>query len=412
MSEIHIIVHALKGDVLDPEVLEEMCEFLHDVYAEQQRTGACIPLGSLQPVNLTHFAPLTIAPTAPAPAPAAPAPAPATASEMLQCTPPLSIFNVRETLHNLGYGPYLAALDELAPQMNQRMLDTAAGVCSLPEGARGVLLCEGGRDAPLPCDAAACAGGGAGGPPRCVVGGADPCAVLTELQPTPEEIAAVAAIPDTPAEAAGCAALDVDGLAATVRAFRVLRTWAARAPSVAAAAAVVDALLSADFAAAPTFSNSSAVTRLVFGVPRSVGDNKMGQYAAAATTRRSSPRAAFVWRQWSYFDLYASHALMRDVGFSAGSLAFLFVYTLTQIGSFLLTLAIVASILCTLPLALLVYVVGLGVRWIGVLHFLGIFVILGIGADDVFVVLEHWKVRAWPASATPALRRLSCGPAL
>lgn len=84
---------------------------------------------------------------------------------------------------------------------------------------------------------------------------------------------------------------------------------------------------------------------------------------------------------------------MRDLGFSLGSLLFLFVYTLTQIGSLLLTLAVIGSIICTLPLSLATYSLLLGVRWVGVLHFLGVFVILGIGADDVFVVLEHWKVR-------------------
>lgn len=93
--------------------------------------------------------------------------------------------------------------------------------------------------------------------------------------------------------------------------------------------------------------------------------------------------------------MYQNDALMRDLGFSLGSLLFLFVYALTQIGSFLLTVAVVVSILCTLPLALATYSLLLGVRWIGVLHFLGVFVILGIGADDVFVVLEHWKVRLY-----------------
>ena len=33
---------------------------------------------------------------------------------------------------------------------------------------------------------------------------------------------------------------------------------------------------------------------------------------------------------------------------------------------------------------------GMGVTWVGLLNFLGIFIILGIGADDLFVILEFW----------------------
>lgn len=64
-----------------------------------------------------------------------------------------------------------------------------------------------------------------------------------------------------------------------------------------------------------------------------------------------------------------------------------------QVGSLLLTVTLVTGILATFPLTVAIYALVLGVRWLGVLHFLGIFIILGIGADDVFVVLEHWKVR-------------------
>jgi hypothetical protein len=65
---------------------------------------------------------------------------------------------------------------------------------------------------------------------------------------------------------------------------------------------------------------------------------------------------------------------------------------LLQVGSLALTVLVVFTILASFPIALAVYAVVLGIRWIGVLHFLGIFIILGIGADDIFVVLDHWKV--------------------
>jgi hypothetical protein len=71
---------------------------------------------------------------------------------------------------------------------------------------------------------------------------------------------------------------------------------------------------------------------MVFAVPRSTaadGDAgaTLAASAAALAKSHSGSDVEFVWRQWRYFDVYASHALLRDVAFSAGSLAFLFVYT-------------------------------------------------------------------------------------
>lgn len=270
----------------------------------------------------------------------------------------------------------------------------AKSICSLPPDSRGEALCSMDN---LPCALGPCSPD----PPAnstCIIGGFEPCDLLSAVDPTPAEIQTLVRMPRAPLDKDGCDAIDSAGLQATADAFRVLRAWAHRAPAFAFLSLPVDALLSADFAAAPAFTNTSAVTRLVFAVPdtQSSAVTDLAAYAAAAADRKTSSSASFIWRQWAYFDVYASHALIRDVAFSAGSLAFLLLYTLTQIGSLVLTLAVVGSILCTLPLALAVYAVVLGVRWIGVLHFLGIFVILGIGADDVFVVLEHWVVRPRP----------------
>ena len=121
--------------------------------------------------------------------------------------------------------------------------------------------------------------------------------------------------------------------------------------------------------------------------------------AAAAAAAHSGPSVDFVWRSWRYFDVYAGRALLRDVAFSGGSLSFLTLYTWSHVRSLPLTLLAVATVLMSFPLALALYDVVLGVRWLGVLHFLGIFIILGIGADDIFVVLDHWTVR--PPIARP-----------
>ena len=43
------------------------------------------------------------------------------------------------------------------------------------------------------------------------------------------------------------------------------------------------------------------------------------------------------------------------------------------------------------PLAIAVYRIAFNIAWVGLLHFLGLFIILGIGADDIYVVIEFWR---------------------
>ena len=183
---------------------------------------------------------------------------------------------------------------------------------------------------------------------------------------------------------------------ATLAAFRVMLAWSERSSQFADFALLVNALVDTSFAASN--GTASDTTRIVFGVPRHTDtDGDAGATLAAAAARLakrySTSSVEFIWRQWRYLDVYAGHALVRDVAFSAGSLTFLLLYTWTQVGSVSLTLLVVATVVMSFPLALALYVLVLGLRWIGVLHFLGLFIVLGIGADDIFVVLDHWKVR-------------------
>ena len=49
------------------------------------------------------------------------------------------------------------------------------------------------------------------------------------------------------------------------------------------------------------------------------------------------------------------------------------------------------AVIASLVVAQFVYVHAIGVTWIGMLNFLGVFIVLGVGAGDVFVILEFWK---------------------
>ena len=55
------------------------------------------------------------------------------------------------------------------------------------------------------------------------------------------------------------------------------------------------------------------------------------------------------------------------------------------------------QIVASFPLALAIYRFVLGVRLFGVMHIIGIYVILGIGCDDLFVLLDAWNQALWMA---------------
>lgn len=301
-SEIHVLVHAFNGDVLEPDTMQHTCEYIHDVFAEQVRTGICISQGTVWSIdaatrNLADLANVSsIAPTA-APLPASlfnpsdtyrdsnsdsssasEAPAPTAEAQLfadvlaseaplysvfddafspdsaaqeiidsapIECIPPFSIFNVRETIKQLGYGPQLLLLDQLAPMVTESTISSMSAVCTLPASSRAGMLCS----SAVPCDPLACTGQGyaaaanstgnatvpitlgsafgkgAGSGPQCLIAGVDPCDILKDVQPTAEEIQKVIAIPDTPLDSQGCANLDLDGLDATIEVRISLNPW-------------------------------------------------------------------------------------------------------------------------------------------------------------------------------------------
>jgi hypothetical protein len=441
-AEIHILAHALhSGDALSPPILRRMCELKNEIWAEQQRSGMCLrpwwhqeaaaaPASTQSPVpgpavdeatgtapQETAGAPMVLetpskrtgtqadglVAAAPGDRGAAPRSLRNEGATDSGCLEPFSILAVRPTIRAYGYGDALDLLDTIAARVTDVELSAAHSACAVAPAARGALLCAVDElgCAPGPCAAAT---------PRCIRGALDPCDLLSALDPTMAELRDAASLPATPLDAGGCDALDVDGLTATLRAFRVLLEWSRRSTRFADFALLVDALVDTDFAA----TGRSAVTRMVFGVPRRGGgdDTALAALAARRAVAASGTDVDFVWRQWHYFDVYASSALVRDVSFAFGALVGLAAYSWWTLGSAALTAVALTSILLSFPASLAIYALVLGARWIGVLHFLGIFVILGIGADDVFVVVEHWKVllhlppplsAAAPCSPFPAL---------
>ena len=80
-----------------------------------------------------------------------------------------------------------------------------------------------------------------------------------------------------------------------------------------------------------------------------------------------------------------------DMSLAFGSLVFIVIFVSIQTGSLWITLLAVLSILTSFLGANLIYRVVLDYRYLGIFHVLTIFIILGIGADNIFVVFDTWK---------------------
>lgn len=86
-----------------------------------------------------------------------------------------------------------------------------------------------------------------------------------------------------------------------------------------------------------------------------------------------------------------SQQVIYDLLLAGASFTFIFLFMLFQTQSLWITGWAVFSILTCFFGANLIYRVVLDCRYIGIFHVLSVFIILGIGADDVFVFIDAWK---------------------
>ena len=86
-----------------------------------------------------------------------------------------------------------------------------------------------------------------------------------------------------------------------------------------------------------------------------------------------------------------SKQVIMDMSLAFGSLIFIVIFVLIQTGSFWVTLLAVLSILTSFLGANFIYRVVLDYQYLGIFHVLTIFIILGIGADNIFIVFDSWK---------------------
>ena len=95
-----------------------------------------------------------------------------------------------------------------------------------------------------------------------------------------------------------------------------------------------------------------------------------------------------------------------DFFLAGGSMVFIFIFMWFQVGSLWITTWAIFSILSSFVITNFIYRVVLDFRYFGVFHVLSVFIVLGIGADDVFVFMDSWKHSKHVTSLVPRLSRV------
>ena len=99
----------------------------------------------------------------------------------------------------------------------------------------------------------------------------------------------------------------------------------------------------------------------------------------------------FYYFSGTIFGEYVTAQVFADMGLLGGSLLFIFFFMWLQTRSLFVTGFALLSIVTSFFIANMVYRVVCDYRYFGVFHVLGLFIILGIGADDVFVFYDTWR---------------------
>ena len=98
----------------------------------------------------------------------------------------------------------------------------------------------------------------------------------------------------------------------------------------------------------------------------------------------------------------------RDMMLAGGSFLFIFFFMWLQTTSFFITFFAIFSIITSYLLTNLIYRYAFEYEYFGFFHIIAMFIILGIGADDVFVFYDTWRLSETTKYSSKAHRLSDC----
>ena len=92
-----------------------------------------------------------------------------------------------------------------------------------------------------------------------------------------------------------------------------------------------------------------------------------------------------------YNDVETSNTINSDVKFIIFVLSAAFIYMVVHLKSLFLAFFSLVNLIMSVPITLCIYTYVLEIKYFSSIHFSAVLIILGIGADDIFVFHDQWK---------------------
>ncbi len=96
-----------------------------------------------------------------------------------------------------------------------------------------------------------------------------------------------------------------------------------------------------------------------------------------------------------YMNLFLDNEIVRlvnsDLMFAMFSIIFVWIWMRVHTGSTFIASLGMYMVFCSVPVSLLLYKGLFQIPYFDSLHTLVIFIVLGVGADDIFVLVDSWK---------------------
>ena len=120
-----------------------------------------------------------------------------------------------------------------------------------------------------------------------------------------------------------------------------------------------------------------------------VKDVLQPEFEQSTTTASTNYNVLYATKNNRYRGKLQNAALLADMGLAVGAIVVVFILVLLQTNQGSITSMGMLHITLSLPVSYTIY--KLFIDWFPFMCFLGMFVILGIGADDIFVYSDAWK---------------------
>jgi hypothetical protein len=104
------------------------------------------------------------------------------------------------------------------------------------------------------------------------------------------------------------------------------------------------------------------------------------------------------------YDLEVLQAVLHDVQLAVGCFLVTMIFLWVHTGSGLLAAAAMGSIALSFPVAFFIYSRAVGESRLEVLNFLSLYIVIGIGADNVFLMCDTFEAQAGQARAEARAR--------